>query len=164
MILKKKYINRHEILRTLIVRRKDNENPNNLDVRDIALSWRKLVEKSNLSETEIIQQIYYLKNGNEIVETDFDEYNLYYHISRIGMASYYDKKYLNQRKKEFEDNIYDVLKILSTAILLILAIITFRNNWIISNKNESEIEILKKEVLKLKIQIETEKDADKHGR
>jgi len=164
MILKKKYINRHEILRTLLVRRKDNESPNNLDERDIALNWTKLVEKSNLSETEIIQQIYYLKNENEIVETEFDEYNFYYHISRTGMVSYYDKKYLNQRKKEFADNIYDVLKILSTAILLIFAIITFRNNWIISNKNESEIEILKKEVLKLKNQIETEKGAHKHSR
>lgn len=163
MIQKKKYLNRHQILKILVECRIDNESPNNLDERDICLNWTELVERSNLSETEIIQQIYYLKNENEIIEKEFDMCNSNYHISRIGMASYYDKKYLNQGKKEYLDNIYDLLKILSTFILLIIAIITFINSWIVSGENKSEIEILKNEVFKLKTQIGIEKDVDKHN-
>ncbi len=163
-MLKKKYKNRHQILRALLLHRNEKESPNNLDEIDFALTWSKLVEKSRLSETEIRKQIYYLKNENEVVEKETEYDNFYYYISGKGRVSFYDKKYIEQRRKEILSDVYDILKNISTSILLFFAIITFTNNWIIDSKNKSEIEILKKEVLKLKNQLNVKTSSDKHSR
>ena len=163
MIRHKKYRNRHLILKILQDRRQEGEGPNMLDMSEIALTFAELVNECRLSESEVMKQIHYLKNEDEIIEDEIlDDY--YYFISQSGTASYYDQKYLTKGKKEFLENIYDFLKNLSMIILLLIAIITFAGNWISSKNNSSEIGILKKEIKELKDSININNEKIKHSK
>jgi len=134
-----------------------------LDISDIALTFTELVGECRLSESEVMQQIHYLKNENEIIEEEIlNDY--YYFISQTGTASYYDQKYLTKGKKEFWENTYDILKNFSMFILLLIAIITFAGNWISSKKTSSEIDIIKKEIKELKDSININNDKIRHSR
>ena len=154
MIKTKKYRNRHLILKTLQDRRQEGSGPNMLDISEVALTFTELVKESQLTESEVVEQIHYLKNENEVIEEEIIN-DYYYFISQAGTASYYDHKYLTRGRKEFWENTYDVLKNLSTIILLLIAIITFAGNWISSKENSVEIKALKTEMRQLKDSIKT---------
>lgn len=156
LIRAKKYRHRHLILKTLYKKRKSHGEPDIIDISDIGLSFDKLSEISKLRESEVLQQLYYLKNEKEILEKILEEkisHTSYYYISQAGIASYSDDKYLTKGTKEFWENTYDVAKNLSTLILLIFAIITFAGNWKASKKNENEIETLKLELKQIRDSI-----------
>lgn len=55
------------------------------------------------------------------------------------------------------DNIYDVLKNVSTFILLLLAVISFIGNWVSNSKKNQEIENIKIELKHLKDSLHNEK-------
>ena len=161
--MNKKYRNRHLILKTLQDRRQEGEGPNMLDMSEIALTFSELVEKSRLTDSELVEQIHYLKNADEVIEEEIIN-DFYYFISQAGTAAYYDKKYLNKGKKELLENTYDVLKNLSTIVLLLIAIITFTGNWVSSKDNKSEIDTLKFELKQIKDSIRTNKTQEQHNR
>jgi hypothetical protein len=159
----KKYRNRHLILKTLQDRRQEGEGPNRLDISEVALTFSELVEKCRLTESELVEQIHYLKNTDEVIEEEIIN-DFYYFISQAGTAAYYDNKYLNKGKKELLENTYDVLKNLSTIILLLIAIITFTGNWISSKDNKSEIDTLKFELKQIKDSIRINKTQEQRSR
>jgi len=153
IIRDKKYRHRHLILETLYKKRKTHNEPDIIDISEIGLSFDKLSEISKLRESEVLKQLYYLKNEKEILEETLEKkisHTSYYYISQAGIASYIDDKYLTKGTKEFWENTYDVVKNLSTLILLIFAIITFAGNWKASKKNENEIETLKLELKQIR--------------
>lgn len=157
MKINKKYTSRHQLLQTLQERKDDRWSPNNIDVRDIALETHKLLDKSGLRETDLYQQLQYLVNEKEIKETEFDGFRWYYSISDAGTAAYHDQKHLSKGRKEYLDNIYDVLKNVSTFILLLMAVVTFIGNWISNSKKNQEIEDIKIELKNLKDSLRNEK-------
>lgn len=157
MKINKKYSSRHQLLKTLQERKDEKWAPDNIDIRDTALEFDKLIENSGLPETDVIQQIRYLINEKEINETEFEYSRCYYSLSGSGTASFHDRKHLSKGRKEYLDNMYDVLKNVSTFILLLLAVITFIGNWISNSKKNQEIENIKIELKHLKDSLHTEK-------
>jgi len=158
MKINPKYTSRHELLETLQKRKDEKWAPDNIDVRDTALEFHELAENSGLKETDVLQQIRYLINEKEIYETEFEYSRWYYSISDAGTAAYHDQKHLAKGRKEYLDNIYDVLKNVSTFILLLLAVITFIGNWISNSRKNQEIENIKIELKNLKDSLHTEKE------
>lgn len=158
MKINKKYSSRHQLLKTLQERKDEKWAPDNIDIRDTALEFDKLTENSRLQETDVIQQIQYLINEKEINETEFEYCRRYYSISDTGTAAYYDQKHLTKGRKEYRDNIYDVLKNVSTFVLLLLAVITFIGNWISNSRKNQEIENIRIDLKHLKDSLRSEKE------
>lgn len=156
MKINPKYTSRHQLLKTLQERKDEKWSPDMVDIRDIALPYHKLESSSGLSENQVVEQIQYLINENEIIKKEI-KYDWYYYISDMGSASYYDSKYPSKGKKEYLDNIYDILKNVSTFLLLLMAVITFIGNWVSNSKNNAEIEKIKTELNQLKDSIQNEK-------
>lgn len=150
MFRAKKHRNRHHILKTLEDYRTNDERIDLTDWLESSLDFPELVTKSNLTEQEVIEQLQFLINEKEIHEEELRPLDCVYIITKAGTVAYYDKKYLNLGFREFLNNSYDVLKNLSTAILLIFAIISFTTNHIETTKNKAEIENLKNEIKTLK--------------
>jgi hypothetical protein len=150
MLTAKKYRNRHIILKTLEDYRVNNARLDSTDWMELSLDFSELVAKSNLTGQEVIEQLQYLINENEVHEEELRPLDYVYIITKIGTAVYYDKKYLNIGMRQFLNDCYDVLKNLSTAILLIFAVVSFMTNNIEIKKNKVEIESLKNEIKKLK--------------
>lgn len=149
MFRAKKYTNRHIILKTL----EEHYRINYIEIDDwilYGLDFSELVSKSNLTEQEVNEQLHCLINEKEIIDEELRRLDILYIISPAGIAAFYDKKYLDIGRKEFLNNSYDILKNISTAILLILAVYTFASNFIENRKNKIEIESLKHEVRELK--------------
>lgn len=146
MFVKRKYIDRHRILQVLQENQDQNleydENQTNFE----PLSFSELVRKSGLSETQVYAQVDLLAKEDEI-SIDPLGAKMYYMVIRNGTIAYFDGKYLNQGKKELRDEVYDKLKIISTIVLLSIAIISFIVNIIETRKNKKEIETLKREIL-----------------
>lgn len=150
MFRAKKYRNRHHILKTLEDFKVNEARIDATDWMELSLDFPQLVTKSNLTEQEVIEQLQYLINEKEIHEEELRPLDSIYIISKAGTVAYYDKKYLNLGFREFLNNSYDVLKNLSTAILLFFAVISFTTNHIETKKNKTEIENLKNEIKNLK--------------
>jgi hypothetical protein len=148
MFREKKYQDRHIILKTLEEHYQINRA--NTDWIEMGLDFSELVSKSNLKEQEVSEQLHFLVNEKEIVDEELRHLDILYIISGAGKAAFYDKKYLVIGRREFLDNCYDVLKNISTAILLIFAVVTFTTNLIEARKNKLEIESLRNEVNQLK--------------
>jgi hypothetical protein len=144
--MKKKYLIRHKILQTLQEKLSEFDGKQKVQSDEIELSTKEISLKANLSEKDILAQIDYLSSRDEIhLERDKGVVNLY--ITRQGTVSFSDKSYLEEGKKEFWNSNYDVLKTVSTVILLLIALITFAINIFNTKKNKSEIE-------KMQIQID----------
>lgn len=153
MYIKRKFINRHKILGALQTRMNESYRPDILDSAEIELSWGELRDASGLTESEILEQIDFLLTSEEICNNEVN-FSSSYLILQKGTTSFYDKKYLNIGKKEFKDDLYDILKLFSGFILLAIALITFARNIMITEKNSKEIENLKNEIKILKISIQ----------
>lgn len=144
----KKYINRHRILETLQIYHNEHWSPD-CDEIDISLSFTELIKHSRLNEQEVREQLPYLKHEKEINYFEID-YSSYYAISKKGTVDLYDKKHYNFGRKMFNEEIYDMLKNISTILLLIIALITFVNNLIDTKNNKKELENLKTEIKNIK--------------
>lgn len=146
----KKYRIRHAILKTLEHHRTNAKRNDLTDWMEEALDFSELVAKSHLTEQDVSEQLYYLINEKEIFDEELRPLDIIYRISSTGIAAFYDKKYLNIGMREFLNNSYDILKNISTAVLLIFAIVTFVSNYLETKKNKNEIELLKNEIKDLK--------------
>lgn len=147
--INKKYKNRHIILETLQRRYEEVYNPTMQD-GELEIDFKHLVEYSKLTNNEVYEQLDYLHLENEI-SIDEIQFQIYYIILRNGSKAYYDKKYITIGIKEFHNNFYDILKNISSVILLIIAIITFILNSFATIK-------LKEQVSKLQIEVQTLKN------
>jgi len=152
MFIRKKYINRHKILKALQLSYNNNYRPDDFDTSAIELSWTELTGATGLGEEEVLAQIDVLLINDEIFNNEIN-FNSSYLILQRGTTAYYDEKYLTIGKKEFKENLYDKLKLISGAVLLIIAVLTFAKNFIVTERNSEEIEVLKGEIQDLKSQI-----------
>lgn len=148
IFINKKFKNRHIILETLQRRYDQVYNPN-MQQGELEMSFIQLVDRSKLTEQEVIEQLDYLQLEDEI-SIDEIQFDYYYTLLNNGSKAFYDKKYLNIGKKEFLENIYDILKIVSTAILLTIALSTFIINTATTIKLTKEVSKLQSEVRALK--------------
>ncbi|KQO22668.1 hypothetical protein ASF10_09885 [Flavobacterium sp. Leaf82] len=156
--MQKRFKIRHEILKKLFEKNQLGNSPNASHISDIALTWTQLIKVENLSENEILEQIYYLKNQNEVKEKEDDNFEYYYWISNIGIDSFYNYKYLNEGKKESRENYFNKVRNWSITILLIIAVVTFLTNIFVKIKNNSDLENLQNEVNKLKVEVNKQKN------
>ncbi|PXY45250.1 hypothetical protein [Flavobacterium hydrophilum] len=146
--MENKFKIRHAILKSLHEKRSEGTSPNTIHVSEIARTWLELVETVDFSENKIVEQIKYLENQKDIYTQEEDYYIFYYAITDIGIASFYDQKYLDEGKKRSREKYHDIIRNWSVTILLILAILTFTINAYVTIKRNSEIENLES---KLKI-------------
>lgn len=148
MFIKRKFRNRHKILEALQIQYNKNHLPDALSV-DMELSWGKLTEACGLNDKEVLEQIDFLLISDEIYNNEID-YNSSYLILQKGTTAFYDKKYPNMGIKEFKDDLYDILKLVSGFVLLLITIITFTKNIMTTERNSREIQNLKMDVQNLK--------------
>lgn len=139
---------RHAILKSLHEKRLEGISPDTIHVSEIARTWSDLVETVDFSENKIVEQIHYLENQKDIYTQEEEYYICYYAITVIGIASFYDQKYLDEGKKRSREKYHDIIRNWSVTILLILAILTFTINAYVTITRNSEIENLES---KLKI-------------
>ncbi len=145
MFINLKYQHRHKILEVLQAYFDENYRPDAQDSSEYELSWSELANKSGLSDDELKKQIYFLQKSEEVFDNEIN-YSSSYLILHEGTKSLFDEKYLNMGRKEFRDNLFDWLKLVSGFILLLIAIITFGMNIFLTTKNNKEIESLKNEI------------------
>lgn len=148
LFVSQKYTHRHKILGTLNWKLDEGYSPSAM-LNEIALTLSSLSNKSGLTEKEIIRQIDYLNLEGEIDITELD-YTSYYLILDKGTAAYNDDKYLQLGWKNFLDNTYDIVKIISAIVLLIIATSTFILNIIDTKHNKKEIQELRNDVRNIK--------------
>lgn len=148
LFIREKYVNRHLILKTLQKHYSEHDSPNATQI-DVSLSFSKLVEKSKLKESQIIEQLPYLQKEKEISDFDID-FSSFYIIEQEGRVAYYDKKHFSIGRKMFRDEIYDTVKTISAIILLIIGIITFIINFTETKDNKKKIENIQKEIQSIK--------------
>lgn len=154
MLIRKKFKARHRILKELAKYYNDNYNPTG-DSADYLISYNELKDKTPYNEVDFEENFHFLIFEKEI-ETSSNPYNeidrisTYYSISAKGLASFYDNKYLSLGKGQMISSVYDIIKILSAVVLLLIAIVTFMRNIIITDKNQKDIQLLKDEINVLK--------------
>ncbi len=97
----------------------------------------------------LLDNLQYLTDTNEIycsMERDDSKFC----ILKEGRISYIEEKYVLLGRNELRNYIYDVLKIISTAILLFIATYTFIQNIYQTQQNKKDIKQLKEELHKIK--------------
>ncbi|WP_026708970.1 hypothetical protein [Flavobacterium frigidarium] len=136
--INKKYLNRHTILEELQKQHNSMWSPN-CHAIDLSLTFSELVKKTGLSESDISKQLSYLEIKKETIITEID-YEYYYYISRKGQVSLYDDKYCSIGYKAFNDAFSSTLKNFSTALLLIIAVVSLIFNIIEFSGDKRELD------------------------
>ncbi len=147
--MKSKYLNRHKILKTLYKKRIKEESPNTINTVELSLTFSQIAINSNLPEAKIIEQIEFLINEKEISKIE-ESFDTYYFITDKGSISYHDEKYLDNGEKEFWTTSYDIIKTISTLVLLIMAVIVFILNFLDTKQNKKDIDVIKTELQNIK--------------
>jgi hypothetical protein len=148
LLIRKKHIHRHRILKALQEYYDNHWMPDLGDV-DVSLSFSELVEICKLSEKQVREQLPFLQRENEVGYLEIN-YSSYYYISNEGTISLYDKKHYSVGTKMFLEEIYDMVKNVSAILLLLIAMITFTINLIDTKNNKKEIQTLKTEIERIK--------------
>lgn len=162
LFIKRKFVIRHKILQALQICYNQRYRPDSVDSREFELSWPQLKEATGLNDEDILEQIDVLLTNDEVYNNE-EDFNSSYLILQKGTIAFYDKKYLNLGIKEFKDDLYDIVKLVSAVVLLVIAVISFVRNIINTEKNSRDIEELKREILLLKLSVgqNTEKEQNK---
>jgi hypothetical protein len=149
MFIKRKYLVRHKILETLQERLSQFDGQEHLNIEKVELTLQELSRASDLIEKEILEQIDFL---NEIQELDCNwrQGVQNFLVLKKGTIAYFDRKYLYEGRKEFWNDTYDIIKTVSAVMLLVIAVITFVMNLIDTRQNKKDINNLKTELKQLK--------------
>ena len=145
----KKYRNRHKLLSMFFLLYNSKYSPDLMDLQPVSLLFSSVADKSNLTDEEVSAQLDYLKNEGEIASFERN-YSEYYYITQKGKIALTDNKYIAIGKREFWNDNYDIIKVISAVILLAIALISFIVNLLETKENSKQIDILKQEVLKIK--------------
>lgn len=147
MFIKKHYEVRHKILKTLF----DYDNSFDIGVptNEKLLHFNEICKKLNqFDKIFLLDNLNYLQTTKEIYCTmQYD--NSSFAIIGLGRDSFIEKKFLTEGRKEFRNSLDQKLKIISTIILLIIAVVTFAINIIQTHNNKKEIENLKLRLQKI---------------
>lgn len=145
MFIKQKYIIRHKILEVL-----QNKMPSfdekEIKREQIELSLEEISKILGFSIENIYKNIDHLSEAEEINFFWINNNKLKCAIARKGTLSVYDRKYINEGRKEFWNNTFDVIKNVSTILILIIAIVTFIINTCATTQNSKDIKIIKTEI------------------
>jgi len=143
MPMKKKHLVRQKILESLQSKLSIYDGQEHLG--NIELTLKELANVSNLTEEQVLQQVDYLSEIQEI-NISWSQGVQSFIILKNGTISFFDKKHLYKGRKEFWNDTYDVIKTLSAAILLIIAVTTFVMNIFDTRQNRKDIETIKAEL------------------
>ena len=98
-----------------------------------------------VSKNYLLDSLHYLTTTKEIHCT-MELENSKYLILQDGRAAYIENKYRSLGRKEFRDYIFDILKIISTTVLLLIAVYTFIQNIYETKQNKKDIEKIKTDI------------------
>lgn len=155
MCINRNYRIRHKILKSLQEKLNLIGNNEYLNIEEIELSLNEVSRNTGISELKIGENTDFLSEINEINQ-EWINGERRMSITRKGTISYFNKNHINNGKKEFWNNAYDIVKTISAIILLCIALITFINNIIDTRQNKNEINKLKTELEQVKIKIKKE--------
>jgi hypothetical protein len=127
----KSYILKHDILKIL------SEKVHKKDKNDFSVSFEIFErELKKYTKTELLNHLTVLAKNEELIrELDGDEISIY-SITRLGLCSYTDKKYLKLGQSERLNITYDFGK----NILVLIAILTFFLSIYQGCKNKNAID------------------------
>ena len=102
-------------------------------------------EFPKISKHYLLDNLHYLTTTKEIY-CAMELENSKFLILEDGRAAYLENKYRSLGRKEFRDYLFDILKIISTTVLLLIAIYTFILNIYETKQNKKDIEKIKNDV------------------
>jgi hypothetical protein len=145
--MKKHFKIKHKILQ--ILAQFEDSFPFGAMANDRLIHYSEIERKiSNVDKIYLLDILQSLTSAKEIYcSMEFD--NSKFLILQDGKAAYIENKYLSLGRKELRDRIFDILRIASTVILLLIAIITFVQNIFETKQNSREIEKIRNEIQKM---------------
>ena len=150
MLIPKHYRVQHLLLKLLFEH--DEKFPASAGMKERQIHFDDLCEKLHqFDRTYLLDNLDYLRLKEEIYcSLEFDKSK--FAIISKGRHAYLEKRYLVEGSKEFRNAFDQKLKIVSTIILLFIAVATFVINIVQTQQNKNQIEQLKSEVRKLQEQ------------
>lgn len=150
--MNKKYKVRHALLGALQARLSKFDYVSHLSqaqVEQIEMTLEALSGVTGYPKTDLLNQADYLLLLKEVnISRERSDIRLL--ILAPGSVAYFDSKYLQEGRKAFWNNLFDIAKTISTIVLLIFAVITFITGILRSQHTEEDIRQLKQEVENLK--------------
>lgn len=145
--MKKHFKVKHQILQ--ILAKHQDSFPLEIQANNRLLHYNEIEKKiSYVNKSFLLDTLHYLTTTKEIhctMELD----NSKFLILENGRNSFIENKYQSLGRKELRDYIFDIIKIISTIILLTIAVYSFVQNIYVTKQNKSEIEKLKTDIQKL---------------
>ncbi len=117
--------------------------------KDIIVEKKWLLEKVGCSDNDLMDQLDFLQDQKEIY-IDWELEDMRILGSGQGTIAATTKKYILLGRKEFYDQLNDVVKNFGTIILVLIAFITFLINIYKTQENKKDIENIKQEIQKMK--------------
>jgi uncharacterized BrkB/YihY/UPF0761 family membrane protein len=148
----KKYKVRHALLGALQARLSkfgDVSHLSRKEIQHLQMTPEAVSSVTGYLKTDLINQADYLLLLEEVSIYRTGS-NIEMSILAPGSVAYFDSKYLQEGRKVFWSNLFDVAKTISTVVLLIFAVITFITGILRSQRTEEDIRGLKQEVETLK--------------
>ena len=138
---------RHLLLKTLLEYDDKFEASSSISERQI--HFRDICKKiPQFDSVYVLDNLDYLQSKGEIYcSKEFD--NSKFTIISNGRHAYLEKRYLTEGQKEFRNLFDQRLKIISTIVLLLIAVATFIVNIVQTQKNKYQIEQIKSDLKKL---------------
>jgi hypothetical protein len=151
MFIKKHYKVRHLILKTLFDH--DNDFEPSVSFEEKQLHYKDICQKlPQFDKRFLLENLDYLSSVSKEIHCSMHSDKSIFAIIVAGRQAYIEKKYLSEGKKEFRNLFDQRLKIISTIILLLIAVCTFIINIVQTQKNKTQIEQLKSELQQLRQQ------------
>ncbi|MBN9299832.1 MAG: hypothetical protein J0I41_22710 [Filimonas sp.] len=151
--IKPRYYIRHEMLRVL-KNIQDEDHPDyavDMELTVLEMSKRTGIEKSSVNNQVdallAIDEVY--RNGGSN--------DMRFMLSAKGNVALQDRKYPRLAMKEFAEELFDIIKIVSTALAIFISIYTLTIAIIQNAKNAERISALETEVRELRAVMQADK-------
>jgi hypothetical protein len=151
MFIKKHYKVRHLILKILVDH--DNSFKPSATFEEKKLHFKDICQKlPQFDKTFLLDNLDYLSSVSKEIFCSMEFDNSRFAIIAAGRHAYIEGKYLLEGKKEFRNLFDQKIRIISTIILLLIALSTFIINIVQTQKNRAQIEEIKSQLQNLQDQ------------
>ncbi|MGE7774158.1 hypothetical protein ACQKLP_05510 [Chitinophaga sp. NPDC101104] len=148
--IKKHYKIRHKILETLYLLDNETTCAKEIHFNEI---YKRLPHTDKIY---LLDNLQFLIDAKEITCNKKYDDSLFLILGN-GRSAFIERKYLIEGRKKSLEHIYDNLKVVSTAVLLIIAVSTFLVNIMQTQENKNQINQVKTRIDSLKMNFDNGK-------
>lgn len=141
LLIKKKYINRHNILSVLYEEFVKYDHPGK-EPYDALIKFEKLASRAKVTNEELKKELHFLSTETELFDEEAN-YVSYYGITQQGRAAFVDDKYIKLGKDELWSDVKNYIAVAALIISIFTILWNIHNGSEIS-KLKNRIEVLEK--------------------